>query len=146
MLKFLRLRDPDVSEVLLQIKGSILKASLKSFCQKIAKKLDLESIGSSLGIDRELIWSSLTIRPGLDNRHLIIRSQQVIKGHRRSQKVMEGHGRSWWWWWVACRIMVSAPVLVPFLWTLDFGFETLDLDLVLRTCYCCKETYPPKNL
>ena len=25
---------------------------------------------------------------------------------------------------VACRIIVSAPVLVPFLWTLDFGFGT----------------------
>ena len=34
-------------------------------------------------------------------------------------------------WWVACRIIVSAPVLVPFLWTLDLGFETWiwDLDL-----------------
>ena len=25
---------------------------------------------------------------------------------------------------VACRIIVSAPVPVPFLWTLDFGFGT----------------------
>ena len=34
---------------------------------------------------------------------------------------------------VACRIIVSAPVPVPFLWTLDFGFVTLiwDLDLGL---------------
>ena len=44
-------------------------------------KLDLESIGSSLGIDWELIWSGVEwsgpdIRPGLDNRHLI------IEGHR----------------------------------------------------------------
>ena len=31
---------------------------------------------------------------------------------------------------MACRIIVSAPV--PFLWTLDFGFETLDLDLGLK--------------
>ena len=68
------------------------------------------------------------ISPDLDNRHLI------IEGH-------EGQGRSWkFFLWVvgggggvvACRIMVSAPVLVPFLWTLDFGFETLDLDLELR--------------
>ena len=40
-------------------------------------KLDLESIGSSLGIDLELIWSGVKWRgpaiiPGLDNRHLII--------------------------------------------------------------------------
>ena len=71
------------------------------------------------------------IRPGLDNRHLI------IEGH-------EGQGRSWkvFLWVVggvggvvACRIMVSAPVLVPFLWTLDFGFETWiwDSDLGLRS-------------
>ena len=30
---------------------------------------------------------------------------------------------------VACRIIVSAPVPVPFLWTLDFGFGTWILDL-----------------
>ena len=30
---------------------------------------------------------------------------------------------------VACRIIVSAPVPVPFLWTLDFGFWTWILDL-----------------
>ena len=40
-------------------------------------KLDLESIGSSLRIDRELIWSGVewsgpAIRSGLDNRHLFI--------------------------------------------------------------------------
>ena len=40
-------------------------------------KLDLESKGSSLGIDWEIIWSGVewsgpAIRPGLDNRHLII--------------------------------------------------------------------------
>ena len=39
--------------------------------------LDLESIGSSLGIDWEIIWTGVewsgpAIRPGLDNRHLII--------------------------------------------------------------------------
>ena len=61
MLKFLRLRDPDVSEVLLQIKGSILKASLKSFCQKIAKKLDLESIGSSRGFEGDKCIAHLHI-------------------------------------------------------------------------------------
>ena len=33
-------------------------------------------------------WSGPAIRPGLDNRHLI------IEGHRRSWKVMEGQGRS----------------------------------------------------
>ena len=34
---------------------------------------------------------------------------------------------------VACRIILSAPVLVPFLWTLDFVFGTWiwDLDLGL---------------
>ena len=42
------------------------------------EKLDLESIGSSLGIDCELIWSGVewngpAIRPGLDNRHLFNR-------------------------------------------------------------------------
>ena len=41
------------------------------------------------------------------------------------RKVMGGGGGV-----VACRIIVSAPV--PFLWTLDFRFETLDLDLGLR--------------
>ena len=40
-------------------------------------KLDLESIGSSIGIDWDLIWSGVewsgpAIRPGLDNIHLII--------------------------------------------------------------------------
>ena len=38
------------------------------------EQLDLESIGSSLGIDIELFWSGVewcgpAIRPGLDNRH-----------------------------------------------------------------------------
>ena len=37
--------------------------------------------------------------------------------HFRSEKLLVG-------WWVACRIIVSAPVPVPFLWTLDFGFGT----------------------
>ena len=55
---------------------------------------------------------------------------------------MEGQGwidisgeKSYWWWLVACRIIVSAPVPFPFLWTLDFllGFLTwiFDLDLGL---------------
>ena len=52
----------------------------------------------------ELIWSGVewsgpAIRPGLDNRHLIIEGhrglKKVIKSHRRPWKVMEGHGRSW---------------------------------------------------
>ena len=69
----------------------------------------------------------------------------MIKGHRRSWKVMEGQGKSRKVWidisdeksymLMACRIIVSAPVPVPFLWTLDFGFgfETWiwDLDLGL---------------
>ena len=57
------------------------------------------------------------IRPGLDNRHLI------IEGHRRSWKVKDGHGWSFPIHWidisgdkscvVACRIIMSVPV--PFL-------------------------------
>ena len=63
----------------------------------------MESIGSSLGIDWELIWAGLDwsgpdIRPCLYNR-----------------------------------IIVSALVPVPFLWTLGPGFETWILDLQLRT-------------
>ena len=50
-------------------------------------------------------FSGPDIRPGLDNRDLI------IEGHR-------GH-----------RIIVSAPVPVPFLWTLDFGFGTWIWDM-----------------
>ena len=65
-------------------------------------------------------------------------------------KVKEGQGRSWkvfshhyigisgeesYGWWVgglaACRIIVSAPFLVPFLWTLDLGFGTWNWDLDL---------------
>ena len=34
---------------------------------------------------------------------------------------------------VACRIIASAPVPVPFLWTLDFGFKTWIWDLGLLT-------------
>ena len=33
---------------------------------------------------------------------------------------------------VVCRIILSAPVPDPFLCSLDFGFEALDLDLVLE--------------
>ena len=65
-----------------------------------------------LGVDRVKPWNSVRInlglglkgpdiRPGLDNRHLIIegrrgrrRSQKVIKVHGRSLNVMEGQGRS----------------------------------------------------
>ena len=44
----------------------------------------MESIGSSLGIDLELIysgveWSGPAIRPGLDNRHLIIEGDRGLK-------------------------------------------------------------------
>ena len=47
-------------------------------------KLDLESIGSSLGIDWELIWAGLDwsgpdILPGLYNRHLIIEGHRGIR-------------------------------------------------------------------
>ena len=35
--------------------------------------------------------------------------------HFQSEKLLVG------WWWVACRIIVSAPVPAPFLWTLDLG-------------------------
>ena len=37
------------------------------------------------------------------------------------------------WWVVACKIIVSAPVPVPFLWTLDLEFGTwiLELDMGL---------------
>ena len=53
-------------------------------------KLDLESIGSSLGIDWEIIWSGVewsgpAIRPGLDNRHLIREGHRgLIEGDKRS--------------------------------------------------------------
>ena len=63
----------------------------------------------------------------------------VKEGHGRSWKVMEGHGRSRKVKevCVACKIIVSAQVPVPFLWTLDLGFGTwirpwiLDLDFGL---------------
>ena len=52
------------------------KSSYESKYQSSFKtKLDLESIGSSLGIDRKLIWSGVEwggpaiIRPGLNNKH-----------------------------------------------------------------------------
>ena len=74
-----------------------------------------------------------------------------MEAHGRSWKVMEGQGRSWlvfsynwidslgeksyWWWWVvvACRIILSAPVPFPFLWTLDFRIWDLDLGLGFGT-------------
>ena len=56
-------------------------------------EIDLESIG--------LKWSGPAIRPGLDNRNLIIeghrglrRSWKVMESHGRSRKVKEGHGWS----------------------------------------------------
>ena len=81
-------------------------------------------------------WSGPAIRLGLDNRHLI------REGHGRSRKVKEGHGWSFpitgltfqvrkvMCGWgggggggvggvMACRIIVSAPVPVPFLWISD---------------------------
>ena len=75
------------------------------------------------------------------------KSWKVMEGHGTSRKVKEGYGWSFpitrltfqmrtvtgGWWWVACRIIVSAPVPVPFLMTLDFGFWTWigDLDFGL---------------
>ena len=44
-------------------------------------KLDLESIGSSLGFEGELIWAGLDISSGLVNRLLIIMEGQ--RGLRR---------------------------------------------------------------
>ena len=41
-------------------------------------QLDLESIGSSLGIDWKLIWSGV-VRLGLDNRNLIIESNRGLR-------------------------------------------------------------------
>ena len=40
-------------------------------------------------------WSGPAIRPGLDNRHLIIEGHRGLKRDKRSWKVMEGDGRSW---------------------------------------------------
>ena len=63
------------------------------------------------------------------------RSKKVNECHGRSRKFLEdfpitglifqvkkviGEWVGWWSWVVACRIIVSAPVPVPFLWTLDF--------------------------
>ena len=49
-----------------------------------------------------------------------------MEGHARSWNVKEGQGRV-----VACRIIVSAQVPFPFLWTLDFEIGTWiwELDL-----------------
>ena len=65
------------------------------------------------------------------------RSWKVMDGHGRSRKVNKGHGSSFpitrltfqvrkvmGGGLVACRIIVSAQVSVPFLWTLDLGFGT----------------------
>ena len=66
------------------------------------------------------------------------RSRKVIECHGKSKKVKEGHGRSfpstrltlksYVWaggrWVVACRIIMSDPVTVPFLWTLDLRLWT----------------------
>ena len=71
------------------------------------------------------------------------RSWKVMEGCGRSRNVKEGHGRFFpitiltfqvgkvigGWWWVACRIIMSAPVPFPFLWTLDFEFGTWIWDL-----------------
>ena len=74
-------------------------------------------------------WSGPANRPGLDNRHGRSHGWSLpITGLTfQVRKVIGGGG------WVACKIIVSAPVLVPFLWSLDFGFWTWiwDLDLGL---------------
>ena len=59
----------------------IFRSDLSTNIQYLDLILDLESIGSSLGINWELFgsgveWSGPAIRPGLDNRRLI------IEGHR----------------------------------------------------------------
>ena len=75
-------------------------------------------------------------------------SREIMKGQEMSRKVKEGHG----WSFpitrltfqvrkvrgggvvvVACRIILSAPVPLLFLWTSDLGFGTwiCDLDLGL---------------
>ena len=53
---------------------------------------------------------------------------------------MEGQGwidisgeKSYWLVVVACRIIVSAPVPYPFLWTLDFRLLDLELGLGIGT-------------
>ena len=64
------------------------------------------------------------IRPGLENRHLIIgpRSQNVKKGYGRSFP----NNRS------TFQDYRFSLVPVPLLSTLDFGVETLDMDLNIR--------------
>ena len=62
--------------------------------------------------------------------HLSFVSQSVcphysLKFLKGLLKVLRGLGGGV----VACRVIVSAPVSVPFLWTLDFGFWTWILDL-----------------
>ena len=67
------------------------------------------------------------INLGLSLRGLDIRWSFPITGSTfQVRKVIGGVGL-----WVACRIIVSAPVPVPFLLTLDFGFGTLTWDLDL---------------
>ena len=56
----------------------------KGLTYKQRKELDLESIGTSLGIDLEIIWSGVewsgpAIRQGLDNKHLIIESPRGLR-------------------------------------------------------------------
>ena len=57
---------------------------------RLEDELDLESIGSKLGIDTELFWSGVewngpAIRPDLDNRHLIREGHRgFIEGDKRS--------------------------------------------------------------
>ena len=89
----------------------------------------------------------LLISLSLHTSMLRVESLKVVEGHRRSfpdtrltfqvKKVM-GVG----WWPVG---LVSAPVPVPLLWTLDFRFETLDLDLtilcLLLYVSTCKDEY-----
>ena len=70
-----------------------------------------------------------------------------MKGHGRSRKIKEGHGWSFPITFqvrkvggggglvggvvVACKIILSAPVPFPFLWTLDLG---LHLGLTINKC------------
>ena len=104
--------------------------------------------GNSVRINLFLGLRGPDIRLGLNNRHLILeghrRSWKVMESQGRSRKVMDGHGWSFpitgltfpvrkviggVFGWVACRIILSAPVSFPFLWTLDFEFLTWIWDL-----------------
>ena len=91
---------------------------------KYIRNLETSKQGDScLGIEWELIWVWVRVV-------LMRRSWNVKEGHIWSfpitgltfqvRKVMGGVVVRW----VACWIILSAQVPVPFLWTLDFGFWT----------------------